>query len=340
MFKIAAALSGVRHVRSLPLLAAIGASLMLGACAGQQQPESASLANPFATASLPEDAGAGDSKKPQTELQKAVEYWGKEFSKKPTDAKAGLAYAKNLKAMGEKDRALVVLQQAANSNPEDKEIASEYGRLALDQGQVALAQRLLAMADDPSRPDWRVISAQGTAFAKQGKQKEAIPYFERARAIAPTQISVLNNLALAYAMDGQAEKAEGIFREIPAGQANAKVRQNLALVLGLQGKYEESRQVAAADIAPDQASANARMLKSMTQIEERPSVDPELQRLRQIADATPARSPAKASPSAPQKAVANQVGVPTAAVADASETYWAQVQAKAEAAQARMSQAK
>jgi len=294
----------------------------------------ADLTNPMATASLPEDAGKGTTR-PQSELQKAVEYWGKEFAKSPTDPKAGLAYAKNLKAMGERDRALIVLQQVAIANPGDKEIASEYGRLALDLNQISLAQRLLSLADDPAKPDWRVISAQGTVLAKQGKQKEAIPYFERARIIAPTQVSVLNNLALAYAMDGQAEKAEGIFREIPAQQSNAKIRQNLALVLGLQGKYEESRQAAAADLAPEQATANARILKTMTQLEERPAADPELVRLREIAETTPARQSGKA---APRPATPSQPGAPTAAVADASETYWAQIQAKAEAAQARINQ--
>ena len=79
------------------------------------------------------------------------------------------------------------------------EIASEYGRLALEAGQVQLASKLLALADDHSSPDWRIVSGRGAALAKQGKYKQAIPLFERAHTLAPSNSTVLNNLAMAHA---------------------------------------------------------------------------------------------------------------------------------------------
>ena len=52
----------------------------------------------------------------------------------------------------------------------------------------------------------------------------------------------MNNLAMAYTMDGQAEKAEQLLRQADtAGSTDPRVKQNLALVLGLQGKHQESR---------------------------------------------------------------------------------------------------
>src|SRR5262249_45377578 len=107
------------------------------------------------------------------ELQKATEYWGKQYAATPRDLKAALNYARNLKAMGEKQSALAVLQQAAIFHGESRDLASEYGRLALDLGQVNLADKLLTIADDPVNPDWRVISARGTVLAKQGKYAQA-----------------------------------------------------------------------------------------------------------------------------------------------------------------------
>jgi Flp pilus assembly protein TadD len=191
-------------------------------------------------------------------LEKATEYWGKEYAKKPAkkpnDGTAALSYARNLKALGRKPEALAVLQSAYIANAQNREFLSEYGRLALDAGQVSAAAELLAAADDPAKPDWKTISARGTVLAKQGKYKESIAYFERARLLAPQQSSVLNNLAMAYTMTGEAERAEGLLREAAQMKgSDPRVRQNLALVMGLQGKTADKTPVQPA-VAHDSAA--------------------------------------------------------------------------------------
>jgi Flp pilus assembly protein TadD len=55
--------------------------------------------------------------------------------------------------MGERQQALSVLQHSAQVHGQNKELASEYGRLALELDQVSLAKSMLAVADDPTRPD-------------------------------------------------------------------------------------------------------------------------------------------------------------------------------------------
>jgi Flp pilus assembly protein TadD len=82
----------------------------------------------------------------------------------------------------------------------DQQLTSEYGRLALELNQINVAGQALAAADDPTRPDWRVISARGTVFAKQGKYGEAVPFYERALALAPDNPTIMNNLAMAHAI--------------------------------------------------------------------------------------------------------------------------------------------
>ena len=81
---------------------------------------------------------------------------------------------------------------------------------------VSLPDRWLETADDPAKPDWRVISARGTVLAKQGSYREAIPLYERALSLAPDQPSILNNLALAQAMQGHADRAESLLRRAAA----------------------------------------------------------------------------------------------------------------------------
>jgi Flp pilus assembly protein TadD len=45
--------------------------------------------------------------------------------------------------------------------------------------------------------------------------------------------------------------------------ATPKVRENLALVVGLQGRFAEAEQIARADLPPDEAAANVAYLKQV-----------------------------------------------------------------------------
>jgi Flp pilus assembly protein TadD len=255
------------------VLAAVMASLMLGACA-----QTGDLL-PMASNSLIQtsDDSEADDKKPvvaQNELQKATTYWGMEYAKKPSELKPALNYARNLKALGENGKALAVLQQTSSLHDGDPELAGEYGRLALEMGQVNVAARMLEVADDPAKPDWKVISARGTVLAKQGQFKQAIPFYERALTVSNNQPSVLNNLAMAYAMSGEAKKAEDLLRQASAGKADgntAKVNQNLALVLGLQGRYDEAKNVTTGTAAAGEASDNVDMLRKFVKIDPKAS---------------------------------------------------------------------
>ena len=140
--------------------------------------------------------------------------------------------------------------------------------MALDLNQVGVANQLLTIADDPTKPDWRVISARGTVLAKQGKYSDAIPFYERALTLSQNNPTVMNNLAMAHAMMGDPKKAEEILRQaVTEDGATPKVRENLAIVLGLQGRYDELKAVAAGVLNSDAASANTTYLKQMVKLD-------------------------------------------------------------------------
>jgi len=201
---------------------------------------------------------------PMSELEKATDYWGKQYAHDPRNTDAAVNYAMNLKALGNKQQAIAVLEQASVFNSGHRGLASEYGRLALEAGNVSLAEKLLERADDPAKPDWKVISARGTVLSKKGSHREAIPLFERALALSPNNAAIMNNLAMAHAMNGEAPKAEEILRKasgLPG--AGPRVRQNLALVIGLQGRFDDAKAVASADLPPEKAAASIAYLQKM-----------------------------------------------------------------------------
>jgi Flp pilus assembly protein TadD len=263
---------GDKHWGTAKAVAMVLLSAQLGGCAGlgEVMPGlSADATNaPPITLAANADGSAASPETTQNDLQKATEYWGKKYSEKPTELENALSYAKNLRALGDKRQALVVLQQASTIHGANKELAAEYGKLALELEQLTVAQQMLALADNPTAPDWKVISARGTAEAKLGNYKEAINHYERALALKPGHPPLQSNLALALTMNGEAAKAEGLLRQASTSDAsNIKVRQNLALVLGLQGKYDEATKIGSETLAADGAKSNTQMIRQMVKLE-------------------------------------------------------------------------
>jgi len=130
--------------------------------------------------------------------------------------------------------------------------------------RLDIAQQTLKVAEAQGVRDWKTLSAQGTLRAKKGQHAEAQQYFLAALQEQPDAVSVINNLALSYALDGKADKSEELLRKaVASGHDDKRVRQNLALVLGLQGKFDEARQVASVDMTDQEAKSSMSYLRNM-----------------------------------------------------------------------------
>ncbi len=112
---------------------------------------------------------------------------------------------------------------------------------------------------------------QGTALDQLGRHDEARRYYASALKIMPDQPSVLSNLGLSYVLSKDLPKAEEILRRAYASsKADARVRQNLGLVVGLQGRFAEAETIVRADLPEDQATANVAYLKQMLSRKDNP----------------------------------------------------------------------
>ncbi len=233
----------------LALLASAAASSLLGACTTNNP-----LSGPASVA-----LAKGESNDAAT-----VSRWAEAYAKSPSDPRMALGYARALKSIGSKDKAFEILQTAQRRDPKNGAIASELGRLALDTGRLDIAKASLETAEAQGLRDWRTLSAQGTLHAKQGKHEAAQQYYLAALKQEPDAVSVINNLALSYALDGKADKAAALLQKtVAAGKADKRVRQNLALVLGLEGKFDEARKLASVDMPPANAQASMSYLRNM-----------------------------------------------------------------------------
>jgi Flp pilus assembly protein TadD len=203
---------------------------------------------------------------PPATPQRAVEVYGERYRANPKDAAIAVAYGQALRNNGQREQAVAVLELATLANAGNKTVLAAYGRALADNGNFKLAFDVLSRAHSPDNPDWKLLSVQGTVLDQMGRHEEARRYYDSALKIVPGEPSVLSNLGLSYMLTRELPKAEEVLRQAYGSQgADARVRQNLALVVGLQGRFAEAEQIARADLPPDEAAANVAYLKQMIQ---------------------------------------------------------------------------
>ena len=95
------------------------------------------------------------------------------------------------------------MQAAAVKAPHDFEVLGAYGKALADDGQLEQAKEVLASSYTPERPDWTIMSVQGSVADRLGDHEGAQTFYRGALKIAPGEPSVLSNLGLSYALTKQ-----------------------------------------------------------------------------------------------------------------------------------------
>jgi Flp pilus assembly protein TadD len=234
--------------------AAFSAVLVLGLCSCQTVDTS------DVTGSLGDKTEASRAADPRRD----VELYRDRFRANPKDANAALQYGKALRATGQRSQAVAVLEQATIAHADNKALLAGYGRALADNGNFQQAFDVFTRAHTPEDPDWRILSAQGTVLDQLGRHDEARQYYESALKIVPDEPTVLSNLGLSYVLSKDLPKAEETLRRANGrADADSRVRLNLALVIGLQGRFAEAENIVKADRPPEEAAANVAYLKRL-----------------------------------------------------------------------------
>lgn len=198
------------------------------------------------------------------QTRRSLETLGARYRQNPNDADAAIAYARELRANDQRAQTVAVLEQASIRNPSSMPLLGAYGRALADVGQYQQALTTLERAHTPDNPDWRILNVQGAVLDQMGRHAEAQRHYASALKIMPNEASVLSNLGLSYMLTKDLKNAEATLKRA-AAQPNAgpKVRQNLALVVGLLGRFDEAEKIASADLPESEAAANVAYLRQM-----------------------------------------------------------------------------
>lgn len=208
--------------------------------------------------------GVSQTPRNDAEWRQSLAEWGARYRKDPGDAQAAMAYARALRATDQRAQAVAVLEQSTMRNPKNMALLGDYGRALAAAGNYPQALDALGRAHTPDNPDWRILNAQGAVLDQMGRHAEAQRHYSSALKIVPDEPSVLSNLGLSYALEKNLKRAETTLRRALAQRSvDPKVRQNLALVVGLQGRFAEAEGIARQGLPDDEAAANVSYLREM-----------------------------------------------------------------------------
>ena len=244
--------------------AAATMTLALWGLSGAVQAQTAAPAASAAPARQPADAATRASYDRADALSRSV-FWSQEQQINPMDPVAGVKTAQALREMGQFDQAAETAQSVLTVQPANLEAMLEVGRAHIARGQAFYGIAALEQARAAAPRDWRPLSLLGVAYQQVRRSDDAKAAWNEALHLSPDNPDVLTNAAIARMGEGDAPSAEILLRRAVAQPgATLKVRQNLALALGLQGKTAEAEQILRRDLPPEVADANLRWLAERT----------------------------------------------------------------------------
>jgi Flp pilus assembly protein TadD len=228
----------------------------------------ASIAGRDITGSVttPSNASAATAAATRSEAdwRKDIDTYGPRYRNDPKDVEAAMRYGQALRGIGQRAQSAAVLEQAAIASPNSQPLLAAYGRALVDNGNYQQGFDTLGRAHSPDSPDWHILSIQGTALDRLGRHEDARRYYSNALKIKPDEPSVLSNLGMSYLLSKQLASAEEALRRAHEGdRSDARIRQNLALAIGLQGRVGEAETIVSAGLSPEEAAENVSTLKRM-----------------------------------------------------------------------------
>ncbi|NBB63961.1 tetratricopeptide repeat protein [Pseudomonas sp. ODNR1LW] len=245
-----------------PMPALLATVALLGLTAAPALAADPAPTRPAAAAPAPASAETRAAYDRMDALSRSV-FWASEQRINPADPVAGVKLAQALRELGRYDQAAEAAQSTLTVQPGNEDALLELGRAHIARGQAFYGIAPLEQARDQAPRDWRPLSLLGVAYEQVRRFDDAQAAWTQALALSPDNPDVLTNVATSALTRGDAPAAEALLRRAAAQPtASAKVRQSLAMTLGLQGKMGEAEQILRRELPPEQAERNLQWLRA------------------------------------------------------------------------------
>jgi Flp pilus assembly protein TadD len=186
------------------------------------------------------------------------------YKANPKDKGTAIHYAAALRAVGQSQQAVSVLEISVSYYPQDVDIAVAYAKALTADGRFEQSLLVLDNVIRPEAPDWNALLVKGATLDQLGRNQEARALYTQALVFAPGEASIEANMGLSYAMTNELPAAEQhLRRAVQMRGATSQIRQNLALIVGLQGRFEECRAMYAAELPAPQVESNMAYVRAL-----------------------------------------------------------------------------
>ena len=214
------------------------ACAILPACAGTQMtPAEREIADTMgAEAFQPATRDLRDSIETQDLLTQAS-FWSREHRLNPADLEATIKLASVVRRMGNPARAIEITQATRALRPKDPYLLAEHAAALVAAERGAEALPLIEGGLREASGYARLWSLRGAALDQAERYDEARQSYGKALSITPYDPSILGNMGLSFALQGDYATAQKWLQKAAAlPGAPESVGQNLKLVQELSGQ--------------------------------------------------------------------------------------------------------
>ena len=179
------------------------------------------------------------------ELFAQAAFWSREYELNPGDLESAIKLSSAVRKLGNPQRAVEIAQVSRALYPRDPYLTAEFAAalIAMERADEAIKPLDEALRTAPGYA--RLWSLKGAALDQNQNYDLARRHYARALQITPNDPNIMANVGLSFALSGDPQTAEGwLRRAVAVPGASKSVRQNLALVLQLQGKTDEASKYA------------------------------------------------------------------------------------------------
>ena len=153
--------------------------------------------------------------------------------------------------------ALNVMLDAQKRQPDNQEVLMNlgYAQIAADQSQEAVTTFDQVINSHPENA--LAYSGKAIAFDKSGNHLAAQELYEHALKLSPGSLAIQNNLAMSLILNNQLTQAIDILESLSnSAPDNRTIRQNLALAYGLKGNRQKALELNKMDVSEEEAKDN------------------------------------------------------------------------------------
>ncbi len=184
------------------------------------------------------------------DFKRAAQMYKQLSDKNPNNSEYSIALADSLRRSGDNEDGLKIINAVVKKDGKNATALEVKGLILMNIGEFSEASKTFDQVMSIDGKRWRTLNAIGIMFAVKKMDAQAISYYNEALKASPDNPSILNNLALALAMDKQYDASIECFTHarhfLPSTSPEIKrIDLNLALVYAIAGRLDDAEQTAA-----------------------------------------------------------------------------------------------